>query len=517
MHKVVNSTEPQNAKPPVVRLRGITKRFGAVAVLEGVDFDVFPGEVHLLAGENGAGKSTLIKILGGVYSDYRGTIEIAGRAARPTTPREATALGIALIHQELSLVPTMSVADNLFLGRMNTAAGFVRERQQRRDAAALLKRFGIEIDVTRSVGSFSLADQQLVEVAKAVGQEARVLVMDEPTSALRSTEVDRLFRWIDDLKARGCAIVYITHKMEEIERIADRITVLRDGQVVGTGPACEWTQGELIRRMVGRSLDDQFPPHHGRAGEVLMELKDVSVQRGSRRLVDGVSFRVRRGEIVGLAGLQGAGSSDLLGALFDGRSARIFGSVELGGRPYRPGAPARAIRRGVALVTNDRKATGLVLPLSVIANTTLAELKRFSPGGWRIDRRERAATVRMAKSFRLQAPSLDMPVQWLSGGNQQKVALAKWLLTEPKLLLLDEPTRGVDVGAKRDIYQLMNRWTEEGLGILMITSEMSELLAMSDRIVVMHRGRQMAELEGERMTADRVLAAAMGRPSEAVG
>ncbi|MGD8452658.1 MAG: sugar ABC transporter ATP-binding protein [Phycisphaerae bacterium] len=502
---------------PLVRMTGISKRFGRVPVLFGVDFEIRAGEVHALAGENGAGKSTLIKILAGVHTDHEGTIELSGRRVRLSSPLDAADRGISVIHQELSLVPTMSVADNIFLGRWPTRAGLVRDGTQHAAARRLLQQFGIDVDVRRLAGDLPIAMQQLIEIAKALGQDARVIVMDEPTSALNAPEVERLFGLIDDLRARGCGIVYITHKMEEIERIADRITVLRDGALIGSAPAAELPPAKLIHWMVGRDIDAQFPRHAPRLGTERLRIADFTVpgsERAARPAVEDVSLAVHAGEILGIAGLQGSGNSELLLGLFGARGRRVRGQVWLDGRPVRLRNPRQAIERGVALLTSDRKTTGLVLSLSVVANATLADLRRLSLCGWRRPGRERRATRTLADALQLRAASLDMEVSELSGGNQQKVALAKWLQTEPRLLLLDEPTRGVDVGAKREIYELMNEWTARGIAIMLITSEMPELLALSDRIVVLHRGRVTAELTREQATADLVLAAAMGKVQE---
>jgi ABC-type sugar transport system ATPase subunit len=499
---------------------GVSKRFGPVTVLRGVNLEVLPGEVHILAGENGAGKSTLMKILGGVYSDYEGVVEIGGRTVRPTSPLEANALGVAVIYQELSLVGSMSVADNIFLGRTMTRGGFVRDGEQRARARRLLDQLGLEIDVDKNVEQLPIASQQLVEIAKALAEDARVVVMDEPTSALSAPEVRKLFELIASLKARGCGIVYITHKMEEIGLIGDRITVLRDGQYIGTAPQSQLPTPKLIEWMVGRQVEEQFPRHATHIGEERLRLEDFSVYPGlpgGRAAVDSVSFTARAGEIVGIGGLQGSGASELFLGLFGAYGPRaVRGGVMLDGQALRPKSPGASIDNGLALLTNDRKATGLVLSLSVAANATLAALPRLSRGGWRHPAAEVDATDSFAKSLRLRAASLDMEVGALSGGNQQKVAIAKWLATEPKVLLLDEPTRGIDIGAKRDIYQLMNEWTARGITILLITSELPELLAMSDRILVMHRGKMTAHLTREQATADRVLQAAMGQVLEAV-
>jgi ABC-type sugar transport system ATPase subunit len=509
----MRSGEVSASRPLLVRMTDISKHFGPVQVLRDVPLAVYGGEVLILAGENGAGKSTLIKILGGAHTQFTGAIELNGRSVRPRSPLEANALGIAVIYQELSLVPSMTVADNIFLGRCLSRVGFVADRAQRRQAQRLLDQLGIDIDVSQRVEELPLAMQQLTEIAKALAQQAKVIVMDEPTSSLNAPEVERLFSLIRDLKARGCGIVYITHKMEEIERIGDRITVLRDGQHIGTAPAAELPPPKLVQWMVGREIEQQFPRHTTRVGAQRLRLEAFSVEDVARRgrlAVEKVSLHVRAGEILGVAGLQGSGASELLLGLFGGYGKRVRGLALLNGKPLRIASPRLAINQGVALLTNDRKATGLVLSLSVIANTTLADLPRLSPLGWRRLGRETAVTGALAQRLSLRAASLDMEVSSLSGGNQQKVALAKWLQVEPQLLLLDEPTRGIDVGAKRELYQLMNSLTAQGMAILLITSELPELLAMSDRIVVMHRGKLTAELTREQATAERILEAAMG-------
>ena len=500
-------------------MTNVSKRFGRVSVLQGVNFDIRPGEVHILAGENGAGKSTLMKILGGVYGDFDGVLEVDGAPRRFASPLEASAAGIAVIYQELSLIPSLSVAENIYIGRNPTrAGGFVRGAQQRNDARRLLHRIGLDIDCDRLVEWLPIAEQQLVEIAKALSHDVRVVVMDEPTSSLNAPEVTKLFELIDDLKRRGCGIVYISHKMEEIERIGDRITVLRDGQYIGTAPKTEMPPAKLVSWMVGREMQELADRATPGASPVCLEVKDFSVKvqtPGGRPAVENATFTVDRGEIVGIGGLQGSGATELLLGLFGAYGPNtVAGEVRLEGRPLTIRSPAESIRNKVALLTNDRKATGLVLSLSIVANATLAALGKVSPGGWRSSRRERSIAGSMAKSLSLKAASLDMEVSALSGGNQQKVALAKWLATEPTLLLLDEPTRGIDIGAKRDIYRLMNQWTAEGKSILLITSELPELLAMSDRILVMHRGRIAARLKRDEATPERVLEAAMGRATD---
>jgi ribose transport system ATP-binding protein len=498
----------------LVRLAGITKRFGPVTVLRDVQFEGRPGEVHILAGENGAGKSTLIKILAGIHTDFEGTIELEGRPVRPRSPIEASALGVAVIHQELSLIGPMSVADNIFLGRTPARAGFVQDARQNEAARHWLSQLGLDLDVSQPVERFPVAMRQLIEIAKALSQNARVIVMDEPTSALNAPEVNTLFGLIQSLKERGCCIIYITHKMEEIERIADRITVLRDGQYIGTAPAADLPPAKLIQWMVGRDLGEQFPRRAQHPGPERMRLENFSVFPSgfsSRPAVAEVSFSVRAGEVLGLAGLQGSGASELLLGIFGAYGAATEGKLYLENAERRFTAPRQAIDAGVALLTNDRKATGLVLSLSIIANATLAGLRPLSPGGWRRPSCERQAAETLTAPMHLRAASLEIEVGTLSGGNQQKVALAKWLQTRPRLLMLDEPTRGIDVAAKREIYQWVEQWTAEGIAILLITSEMSELLTLSDRITVFHRGRMTAEYSRSEATPELILTAAMGQ------
>lgn len=495
-------------------MTGITKSFGSVTVLKNARFEVETGEVHVLAGENGAGKSTLIKILAGVHTDFEGRLDYNGREVRPRNPLEANALGVAVIHQELSLIGPMSVADNLFLGRIPTKAGLVQDVKQQAAARHWTRQLGLELDVCRPVEQFPITIQQLIEIAKALSQDARVIVMDEPTSALNAPEVEKLFSLIHSLKQRGCGVVYITHKMEEIDRIADRITVLRDGQWIGTAPAKELPRGKFIEWMVGRDLGEQFPRRAPHPGEERLRLENFSVHAeglSKPAAVREVSLFVRTGEILGIGGLQGSGASELFSGMFGAYGAATRGAMRLDGREVNFRTPRQAIEAGVAMLTNDRKATGLVLSLSIVANATLAGLRDLSPAGWRRASREHEAAGRTTGPLHLRAASLDVEVGMLSGGNQQKVAIAKWLLTRPKLLLLDEPTRGIDVAAKREIYQLMDQWTAEGIAILLITSEMPELLSLSDRIAVMHRGQITAEFSRGQATPEMVLAAAMGQ------
>ena len=518
----MTATDPLTETGPgaaALRMRGIGKAFSGVTVLRDVGFDLRPGETHVLAGENGAGKSTLIKILAGVHTEYEGTIELAGRAVRWRSPQEAARAGIAVIHQEMSLIPAMSVSDNIFLGR-ELGGAFVSRKAQRERTGRLLAQLGLALDLERAVEEYPLSVRQMIEIAKALAFEARLIVMDEPTSALTEPEVERLFAVIADLKARGCGIIYISHKMEEIYRVADRITVLRDGRHVATTAAAELPRAELVRQIVGRELSDQFPERAGvnaagsaSDGAPRLRVKGLRVpdpQGTPRPAVDGASFEVAPGEILGLAGLQGSGASELLNGLFGAYGRLPRGEVELDGRAVRIESPGDAIRQGLALLTCDRKSTGLIPTASVADNVTLAALPRLSPGMWLNRRRELEAAERHRAALRIRAATLGQEITTLSGGNQQKALLARWLETRPRVLLLDDPTRGVDIGAKHEIYELMNQWTAQGMAIVLVSSELPELLALSDRILVFHRGRITARLARGEATQEKILHAAMG-------
>ncbi len=439
-------------------MRGIGKSFAGVRVLDDVQLTLHAGETHILAGENGAGKSTLIKILAGIHTGFTGEIRFNGQPVRFKNPQAAAALGIRVIHQELSLVREMSVLDNLFLGRELCRFSMLRCRVQLEQAAALLQRLGLDLDLQRAAGSYPLGLQQMIEIAKALLGDARVLILDEPTSALTDMEAEKLFAFMAALKQHGCALVYISHKMEEIYRLADRITVLRDGRWIGSERASALPRSEMIRWMVGRELTGHFPARSAPAScaPTLLRLTGFSVAdpAGKRDFaVKDVSLEVRRGEIVGLAGLQGAGNSELLLGLFGAYPRAARGRVEVEGKALASGSPAGAIAAGLALVTNDRKQTGLIADHSIRWNLTLAALRRFSPAGWLRSRREKSCSMDYLKTLAIRASSPEQIVATLSGGNQQKVVLGKWLATRPRVLLLDEPTRGVDIGAKHEIYE----------------------------------------------------------------
>ena len=498
----------------LLRMEHITKSFSGINVLEDVFFDLEEGEVHVLAGENGAGKTTLIKILAGAHTDYEGEIRMYGRPIRFRNTQDATESGISSIHQEMSLINAMTVVDNIFLGREQTRGNvWMDDQAQREKAQELLLQLGIDADLNLPVEEYPVSIRQMIEIAKALAFEARVIIMDEPTSALNELEVNRLFQIIRDLKKKKYGIIYISHRLEEIYAIGDRISVLRDGKYIGTSKAEDLSPPELIRWMVGREISQQFPDRKSFPGKERFKVDHLRLPdpTGSKQwAVEDVTFSLKEGEILGIAGLRGSGKSELFHGLFGTYEKSVDGTIMLDRKPFTVRSPIRSIKQGLVLLTNDRKGTGLVLPMNIIRNISLSSIETYSPAGWMRVQREKDAASNHVLSFGIKAQSLYQEVETLSGGNQQKVVLAKWLETRPKVLLLDEPTLGVDVGAKHDIYSLINRWTAEGMSIVLITSELPELLAMSDRIVVMHRGRITAQFTREEATQEKIVRAAMG-------
>ncbi|WP_152051226.1 sugar ABC transporter ATP-binding protein [Tautonia marina] len=498
--------------PPRLIMEGITKRFGGVHALESVSFNARAGEVHALCGENGAGKSTLMKILAGVIPEYDGRIILDGRERRFAGPRDAEDAGIRIIHQELNLVPDLSVAANIFLGReRRTALGLIDNWAMERAASALFERLGTPISVRARVGDLRIGDQQMVEIAKALAFDALVLIMDEPTSALSDAEVARLYRVIGDLRKSGTTVLYISHKMNEVFTLADWVTVLRDGVFVASAPRKEIQPAQVVRWMVGREINDfEFEVNVPQGPPVLqVERLSLPSPHGSGRpALRDLNFEVRPGEVVGIAGLLGAGRTELLESLFGASADRPSGTIRLDGREVHFDAPADAIAAGVALVTEDRKTLGLFDQMTVAENITLAQLQRLATLGVVRPAAEREAVDHSIDRLRIKTPSGDVPVMSLSGGNQQKCIIARWLLTEPKLLLLDEPTRGIDVGAKAEIYALIHRLAERGMAIVMTSSELPELLAVSTRILVLCEGRLTAELSRAEATEEAIMDAA---------
>ena len=506
----------QNADNTLLGIQAVGKRFPGVVALADVTFDVARGEVHALLGENGAGKSTLMKILSGALTDYDGALVWDGQPLRLHGPRDAQARGIAIIHQELNLVPELSVAENIFLGREpRTSWGTLDTRRMAREAQSFLDRLGLPLSPQRPVRQLRVGEQQMVEIAKALSLDARLLILDEPTSALSDAEREHLFSVISALKRDGVTMIYISHKLDETFRLADRVSVLRDGRYIGTRAVADTTEADLIRMMVGRTLTDLFARDEGMPGEdrelggEVLRVGGLGLQGEGRTLHD-ISLTLRRGEILGLAGLMGAGRTELLETLFGVYPPRLTrGRVTVGGyeRALFP-SPAAALGAGLAFVTEDRKEKSLILGASVGHNITLAALGGFLRGGVIRSGAEGDAVRRSLSDLHIKTPGPNVAVGTLSGGNQQKVALAKCLLTRPTVLLLDEPTRGIDVGAKAEIYALIRRLAAGGAGILLASSEMPELLALCDRILVLAGGRVTAELVGREATQERILAAA---------
>ncbi len=488
---------------PLLALSGIEKSFPGVKALRGVEFTLHPGEVHALMGENGAGKSTLMKIITGVYQPDAGEMKVDGQSVSVPDPRAAQALGISIIHQELFLMNHLTAAQNIFIGRepRRGFGFFVDEGKMRADAAALFARMKVDIDPDVEVGTLTVARQQLVEIAKALSFNSRVLIMDEPTSALNETEVEHLFAIIEDLKRQGVGIVYITHKMDEVKRIADRVTIMRDGQYIDTLPAATTDMATIISLMVGRELADSTRAE-GRAGEdVVLSVKGLN--RG--KVIRNVSFALKRGEILGFAGLMGAGRTEVARAIF-GADPIDGGEIEIHGRREVIASPREAVRLGLAYLSEDRKHFGLVTGMSVGDNITMASWPRFLKGGFFMDDgRMRAASRDYVERLRVKTPSIFQETKLLSGGNQQKVVIAKWLLRDCDILIFDEPTRGIDIGAKAEIYRLLQGLADQGKAIIVISSELPEVLRLSHRILVMCEGRITGELDGRTATQESIM------------
>jgi len=492
---------------PLLQLSSITKSFGAVRALRGVSFALEPGEVHALLGENGAGKSTLIKIITGAHAPDGGTMEVGGEAVGRLTPARARTLGIACIYQQPALFPDLSVAENIALRLEKTSpVHLVRWPERRARAAELLHRIGANIDADKEVRALSMPEQQLVEIACALGSGARIVIMDEPTASLTQKEQHLLFAVVRELRASGVGVIYISHRLEEIFALADRVTVIRDGESVGTNRVDELNETTLIRMMVGREVAAIYPPSESAPGEVVLSLRGVGCAASA---VHGIDLEVRAGEIVGLAGLVGAGRTELARILF-GLTPADAGEITLSGQPARLGDPHQAIAHGIAYVPEDRRRHGVILEMPIAANTTMAIHSQIFPGAWLRPGAERQLTLDFIRDLAVKTSGPDAPGGSLSGGNQQKVALARWLATKPKLLILDEPTQGVDVGAKGEIHKIIRRLAKEGLAVLLISSDLPEILGMSDRIVVMRGGTIVAELPGNADAHD-VMAAALGQ------
>lgn len=496
--------------PPVLDAVGVRKQFPGVLALDGVSCRVAPGEVLAVVGENGAGKSTLMKVIAGVYQPDGGEVRLNGKPVRFAGPREAMAAGVSLIHQELNLAENLTVLDNLFLGREPTVGGPLRllaRGGMTERGAALLERVGLPRSfLGRTVGELPPGQKQLVEIARALGLDARLLIMDEPTSSLTQRETDRLYEVIADLKRSGVSVMYISHRLAEIKRCCDRAVVLRDGKNAGELSKADITHDNLVRLMVGRDLKSLFPRTRPAAGQPVLRVKDLTYAGGPPHAA---SFEVRAGEVLGMAGLVGAGRTELSEAVF-GLRAVTGGAVRLNGVPLSVSRPADAVKAGVLLLPEDRRLTGLVLEQSVGANLSLPNLDRLSVAGFVRRGAEAALHADSIARLRVRTPSADQPVGLLSGGNQQKVVFGKWLARGPKVLILDEPTRGVDVGAKTEIYTLIDELAANGVAVWMITSDMEELLGVSDRVAVMHEGRLAGVLTRDRLSEEAVMTLATG-------
>jgi rhamnose transport system ATP-binding protein len=491
----------------ILRLSDVSKSFAGVRALKGVSFDLKAGEVHALVGENGAGKSTLIKVVTGAHLPDEGTLEVRGELIEGNDPVRAKALGIAAIYQQPALFPDLTVAENMALGLERPGPWRLIRWKQRQDRARrLLERIGAAIDPETEVRRLTMPEQQLVEIARALGADAKILIMDEPSSSLTDKEVDNLFRVVRDLKSHGVGIIYISHRLEELPQVADRVTALRDGSLVGTRAMGEVNRGELIRMMVGRELSAVFPKVEVTRGDVVLEVKGLGCKASG---VHDVNFQVREGEMLGVAGLIGAGRTELARVLF-GLTPADSGSIVLDGEPVRVDSPGQAVEMGIAYVPEDRRRHGVILEMSVATNTTLATLQTISNFGLLDFRKEREVATELVQRLGVKTTSIDAPVGNLSGGNQQKVALARWLNADPSVLILDEPTQGVDVGAKAEIHRLMGTLAAKGLAIVMISSELPEILGMSDRIAVMHGGTIVGTLDREGATQEAILELALG-------
>ena len=493
----------------LLQAKGITKTFPGVLALDKVDFDLYPGEVHVLLGENGAGKSTLMKVLAGAYQPDSGTITVSGHEIHMANPRQAQKLGIGIIYQEFNLVPYMNVAQNIFQGRFPHRWGLLDQRKMHSDSRRLLDSLNMSIDTRARVVSLGVAQQQMVEVAKALSVQSKVLIMDEPTAALTDREIEQLFAAIHRLKQQGIGIIYISHRLQEVHQIGDRVTVLRDGKFIGTQQVSQITVEELISMMVGRTITQMFPRDYQSRGPEALRVEELC--SGTR--LRGASLTVYSGEIVGLAGLVGAGRTELARAIF-GADSYESGRVYVFGKQVKAATPDKMVQLGMGLLPEDRKNQGLTMILSLSENVVLASLRRLFPRRFVDLGKEREVVAGYIRDLRIATPSPKRLVQYLSGGTQQKVVLAKWLCTHSKIFIFDEPTRGIDVGAKAEIHGFMNELVKQGAAVLMISSDLPEILGMSDRIYVMRHGQIVAEVGREGATQERIVAYAMGHEVE---
>lgn len=491
----------------IIQMKGISKSFADNKVLENVEFDILPGEVHALMGENGAGKSTLMKILTGIYKRDSGTVLLKGKEVHFNNASEAENSGIAVIHQELNIIPQLTVAENMFLGKELAISpfGITKDKEMKHKTREYLNRLGIDIDPSIEAEQLSVGQQQMIEIARAVAANTEVLIMDEPTAALTDREIEALFKVIASLKNEGVGIVYISHRMEEIFEICDRISVLRDGQFIGVKAVKDTSFDEIVRMMVGRQLGERFPERKHVIGEERFKIEDFT----SKGKFSNISFSVRKGEVLGIAGLMGAGRSEIMEAIFGYRPINS-GKMWIDGIEVSIKSPYEAIKHGIGFITEDRKTKGLVLSFSVRENFSLANLQNISKNSVISAKKEQGLVNELIKKLHVKTSSSELEVRALSGGNQQKIAIGKWLGIEPKILILDEPTRGVDVGAKKEIYQIMNELTDQGVSIIMVSSELPEILGMSDRVAVIHEGKLTAIINKEEADQEKIMQAATG-------
>jgi len=499
----------------ILDIQNVTKRFPGVTALSNVSLQIRRGEIHGLCGENGAGKSTLMKILSGVYphGTYEGSILYEGRELKIGSIRQATEEGIAIVYQELTLVPSMTVGENVYLGKEPTENGSINWDKLYAETRDILTKYRLDVQPQVMVKHLGVGKMQMVEIAKALSENAKILILDEPTSALAEAEIDKLMEILATLKSHGVTCIYISHKLEEFFRITDSVTVLRDGKTVTTQPTCDLTVEKLVGHMVGREMQERFPKGNRKPGEVIFEVENLQAEdpdEAGRKVLDGVSFNVRKGEILGIAGLMGSGRTELVTTIFGEYGKITGGSIRLAGKELRLRNAREAMHAGISLVPEDRKRQGLVLMQTILKNISLANLDQFS-GFMRINGdAELMAATQQAKNLAIKAPTLQVACDALSGGNQQKVVIAKWLLSNPKVLIMDDPTRGIDVGAKYEIYKLMNDLAEKGVSIIMISSELEEVLGMSDRIMVMCEGHSNGTLELAEASQERIMALATG-------
>ncbi|MDO4276321.1 MAG: sugar ABC transporter ATP-binding protein [Eubacteriales bacterium] len=493
-------------------MKNISKTFGSVQALKSVSLDLYAGEVLALMGENGAGKSTLMNILSGSLQPSAGEIYLHGEKVTVSDPISAKKLGIAKIHQELQVVPELSVAENIFLGRWMSKAGpAVDFKGMMAEAKKYLDMLDVKVEPSKKLKDLRIGEQQLVEIAKAISLNSQIIIMDEPTSAISEKEAEKLFTIIRRLRSEGKGIIYITHRMEEIFKIADRLTVMRDGQYIGTVQAAETTKDEIIKMMVGRDMSEQYPKEPTEKGEIALEVKNLTYTPPSgsfRRSLKNISLYVRHGEVLGIAGLAGAGRSEFFECLAGVHHGETKGEILIGGKAVNIKSPSDAIRAGISFATEDRKGTGLVLPRSIGENMSLPLLKKFSPMFFMKNKEEKKIWQKQVDALKIKTPGVRTLASSLSGGNQQKVVLARWLMTKPEILLLDEPTRGIDVGAKAEIYQLINNLAMQGMAIIVVSSELPEVIGISDRIVTFCEGELTGEFKQEEATQEKLLQSA---------